>query len=355
MQSIEIMLDQIQPLELGHVHISQEHQSQLTKPPGSLGRLEEISSWYVQVTGKFPPLLPIKKVIFTMASDHGVVEEKVSAYPKEVTSQMVYNFLSGGAAINVLARHVGSDVRVVDMGVDHDFGNEPGLIHRKISSGTRNMAHGPSMTTEEALASVSIGFELAKEAGREGINLIGTGDMGIGNTTASSAMTSVMTHSPVGEVTGKGTGIDDQTLLNKRAIIEQALQVNRPNPDRPMDVLSKVGGYEIGGIVGIILGGAAHRIPVLVDGFISTAAALIAVALKPEVRNYLLAAHQSAEPGHQVALSFLGLRPLLDLQMRLGEGTGCALGMGLVEASIRILTEMATFGQARVSQSEPKK
>lgn len=348
MQRIKAILERIGPLDSDSLTMAQKRLDQLTKPPGSLGRLEELAAWYVQVTGKIPSL-PLKKAIFTFAADHGVVEEGVSAYPKAVTAQMVYNFLRGGAAINVLARHVGAEVRVVDIGVDHDFENMPGLLHHKVSRGTRNMARGPAMTEEEAQRAVWVGCQLAEEAARDGVGLLATGDMGIGNTTPSSAITAVLTGSPVEQVTGRGTGIDDRTLVIKRAVIEQAIRINQPDPNDPLDVLTKVGGLEIAGIAGLILGAAAHRIPVVIDGFISTAAALIAVALKPEAKNYLLAAHQSAEPGHRIALTALGLDPLLDLNMRLGEGTGATLGMGMVEAAIRILTEMATFEQAGVS------
>jgi nicotinate-nucleotide--dimethylbenzimidazole phosphoribosyltransferase len=351
MQKLQTVLDKIRPLESEWRILAQKHLDRLTKPPGSLGRLEELAEWYVHVTGKFPPRPP-KKAIFTFAADHGVVEEGVSAYPKAVTAQMVVNFLRGGAAINVLARHVGAEVRVVDIGVDHDFENMPGLLHHKVSRGTRNLTRGPAMTGEETLRAVWIGCQLAEEAARDGVGLLATGDMGIGNTTPSSAITAVMTGSPVERVTGKGTGIDDRTLVIKGAVIEQAIRINQPDPKEPLDVLAKVGGLEIAGITGLILGAAAYRIPVVVDGFISTAAALIALALKPETKNYLLAAHQSAEPGHRIALKTLGLHPLLELNMRLGEGTGAALGMGLVETSIRILNEMATFEQAGVSEHE---
>lgn len=351
MKKLRNILKEIGTLDSGSRIMAQKRLDQLTKPPGSLGRLEELAAWYVHVTGKIP-VLPFKKMVFTFAADHGVVEEKVSAYPKAVTAQMVYNFLREGAAINVLARHVGAEVRIVDMGVDYDFGLLPGLLGRKISHGTRNMARGPAMSRNEAEAAVNTGIELAEEAARNGVNLLGMGEMGIGNTTASSAITAVMTGSPVDIVTGKGTGIDNQTLFHKQAIIQKAIKVNRPLSDDPMDVLSKIGGYEIGGIVGLILGAAAHRVPVVIDGFISTAATLIAVALKPEIKPYLLASHQSVEPGHRIALSVLGLRPLLDLDMRLGEGTGAALGIGMVEAAIRILIEMASFEEAGVSEKK---
>lgn len=351
MNRLQEILDKIQPPDSEGRLIAQKRLDRLTKPPGSLGRLEELAAWYIQVTGKIPSL-PLKKVIFTFAADHGVAEEGVSAYPRAVTAQMVYNFLRGGAAINVLARHVGAEVRVVDIGVDHEFEGLPVLMHRKISRGTQNMAREPAMSRAQAETAVSTGIELAEEAVRHGASLLGTGDMGIGNTTASSAITAVMTGAPVDDVTGRGTGIGDQALVIKRAVIHQALRINQPASSDPLDVLSKVGGYEIGGIAGLILGAAAHRVPVMIDGFISTAAALIAVGLKPEAKDYLLAAHRSAEPGHQMALDHLGLRPVLDLEMRLGEGTGAALGMGLVEAAIRILTEMATFEEAGVSPRE---
>lgn len=348
---LQEILDTIQPPDSQGRFMAQQRLDRLTKPPGSLGRLEELAAWYIQVMGKIPSL-PLNKVIVTFAADHGVVEENISAYPKAVTAQMVYNFLRGGAAINVLARHVGAEVWVVDIGVDHGFEDLPGLIHRKISCGTRNMAREPAMSRAQAETAISTGIELVEQAVRNGANLVGTGDMGIGNTTASSAITAVMTGAPVDDVTGRGTGIDDHTLAIKRAVIRQALRVNQPAASDPLGVLGKVGGYEIGGIAGLVLGAAAHQVPIVIDGFISTAAALIAVGLKPEVKDYLIAAHRSAEPGHRMALDHLGLCPVLNLEMRLGEGTGAALGMGLVEAAIRILTEMATFEQAGVSEKD---
>ncbi len=349
MKKLQSMIDRIKPLEETGRLLAQKRLDRLTKPLGSLGRLEELAVWYVGITGKVPKA-PLKKAILVFAGDHGVAEEKVSAYPKEVTAQMVYNFLRGGAAINVLARQIGADVRVIDMGVDHDFGKLPDLIGRKVARGTRNMKKGTAMSRRKALSAVAVGCELAEEEARRGTLLLGTGEMGIGNTTASSAITALLTGASVEAVTGRGTGIDEPTLRLKRAVIQEALRVNRPNPHDPIDVLAKVGGYEIGGIVGLILGAAAHRIPVVIDGFISTAAALIAVAIAPEVKKYLISAHRSAESGHRIALSTLGLDPLLDLKMRLGEGTGAALGMGLVESAIRILTEMATFDEACVSE-----
>lgn len=288
-------------------------------------------------------------MILTFASDHGITKEGVSAYPGEVTAQMVYNFLRGGAGINVLARHAGADVVIVDIGVDHEFNDLKGLIIRKVARGTNNFFKGPSMSREEAIRSIETGIELAGEYAGKGYNLFGTGDMGIGNTTPSSAIASVLTGRPVAEVTGKGTGISDESLHRKIRVIEQAIELNRPDPADPIDVLSKVGGFEIGGIAGIIIGAAAKRIPVVVDGFISTAGALIAYCIEPGVRDYMFAAHNSVESGHKAMLERMGLRPILDLNLRLGEGTGAALAMTLIEAGLKIYNEMATFGEAGVS------
>lgn len=351
MKSVQSVIDRIKPPEESGRLLAKRRLDRLTKPPGSLGRMEEIAAWAVQATGKVPAL-PLKKILFVFAADHGVSEEGVSAYPKAVTAQMVYNFLRGGAAVNVLARQVGAEVRVVDVGVDHEFGVLPGLIDRKIARGTKNMALGPAMSREEAILAITAGAALAEEAACDGATLLGTGEMGIGNTTASAAITAVIAGAPVGAVTGRGTGIDPRSLLTKQAVIERALRINGPTPDDPLGLLAKVGGFEIAGLVGLILGAAAHRLPVVLDGFISTAAALVAVAMAPEAGGYLLAGHQSAEPGHRVALEKLGLRPLLDWEMRLGEGTGALLAIGMVEASLRILAEMATFEEAGVSGRE---
>jgi nicotinate-nucleotide--dimethylbenzimidazole phosphoribosyltransferase len=321
----------------------------LTKPQGSLGRLEELAAQYVMITGEVKPVLP-RGAVFTFAADHGIAAEGVSAYPREVTPQMVHNFLRGGAGVNVLARHVGVDVRVVDIGVDAEFGSLPHLIHKKIMRGTNNFLHQPAMSRTQAEQAVLVGSGLALDAVREGIGLLGTGDMGIGNTTASAAITSVMTGRSVAEVTGRGTGIDESAHAKKIAIIENALGRHRPDATDALDVLSKVGGLEIAGLAGLMLGAAAARVPVVLDGFIAGAAALIAVGFKPACRDYLLASHRSVERGHQVLLDHLRLKPLLDLDLRLGEGTGACLGMSLVFAAIKIMTEMATFGEAGVSE-----
>ena len=326
----------------------QERLDNLTKPQGSLGRLEVLAKILAGMTRKETPSLK-NKVIFTLASDHGIADEGVSAYPKEVTAQMVLNFLRGGAAINVLARHAGARVVVADLGVVSDFVSAPGLIIKKINHGTKNMLLGPAMTRDEAARSVNAGIEIFEEEFKKGLDVIGTGDMGIGNTTASSAITAVMIGKSVAEVTGRGTGIDDKRLDKKINIIEKAIALNKPDPADPLSVLSKVGGFEIGGLAGVMLAAASKRIPVVIDGFISGAAALIACGLESKAKNFMIAAHSSIEKGHKLILEFLGLRPLLDLDLRLGEGTGAALAMQILDASIKILSEMATFQSAAVS------
>lgn len=327
---------------------TQKRLDNLTKPQGSLGRLEDLAKQIVEITRIKNPILK-HKVIFTMAGDHGVVENNVSAFPKEVTPQMVYNFLNGGAGINVLARHAGVRVVVVDMGVACDLKDNPALIIKKVNHGTRNMTKGPAMTKGEAIESVENGIEVFKGELSNGIDIVGTGDMGIGNTTPSSAIVAAITGRNVEEVTGRGTGIDDKTLANKIDVIKEALNVNKPNPKDGIDVLSKVGGFEIGGLAGVMLAAAAHRIPVVIDGFISGAAALIAYQLEPKAKDYMIAGHCSVEQGHKAALTFLGLVPVLDLNLRLGEGTGAALAMNIIEAGTKILNEMATFENAGVS------
>lgn len=346
--SIQDFCRHIQPIEKELLKLAQHRLDRLTKPPGSLGRLEELAASYVAMTGTMKPKVP-QGVVFTLAADHGVTAEGVSAYPKEVTPQMVLNFLRGGAAVNVLARHVGVQVRVVDIGVNYEFGSYPGLLDRNIMRGTRNFAREPAMTKEQAERAVLTGIELATDAAREGIGLIGLGEMGIGNTTSSAAITAVITGKPVEQVTGHGTGIDEAGRAHKVAVIQRVIDLHRPDRTDPLDVLAKVGGLEIGGLAGIILGAASARVPVVLDGFITGAAALIAVALAPACRDYLIASHQSVERGHRVILEYLGLKPLLDLDLRLGEGTGACLGMGLVSAAIKIYTEMATFDEAGVS------
>lgn len=352
--SLQEVLGQIQPLDTVLRKQAQVRLDRLTKPLGSLGRLEELAAQYVAITGEIKPTIP-RGVVFTFAADHGVALEGVSAYPREVTPQMVLNFLRGGAGVNVLARHAGVDVRVVDIGVDYEFGTVPGLFDRKIMKGTRNLSVEPAMTRNQAEQSLLVGIELATDAVREGVGLIGTGEMGIGNTTPSAAITAVMTRRAVADVTGRGTGIDEAGHARKVRVIQTALDRHRLDPTDSLDVLAKVGGLEIGGLAGLILGASAARIPVVLDGFIAGAAALIAVGLQPSCRDYLIASHRSVEEGHRVLLDHLSLKPLLDLDLRLGEGTGACLGIDLVYAAIKIFTEMATFGEAGVSERESLK
>ncbi|MBI3318980.1 MAG: nicotinate-nucleotide--dimethylbenzimidazole phosphoribosyltransferase [Candidatus Omnitrophica bacterium] len=326
---------------------AQARLDQLTKPLGSLGRLETLAKHIVGMTGHARPRTR-QKTIITMAADHGVAQEGVSAYPQAVTKQMVMNFLRGGAGINVLARHVGARVVVVDMGVAAELDSHPELVSRKIGYGTKNFTHGPAMTREQACAAMQAGLDIVGAEITRGAELIGTGDMGIGNTTSSSAIAAVITGRPIPDVTGRGTGIDDGRYAKKNDVIRRALEVNRPDPSDPVDVLAKVGGFEIAGLVGVILGTAQARRPVVIDGFISGAAALIAVALQPRVTDYLIASHRSQEPGHRLVLEHLGVQPLLDLDLRLGEGTGGALAMPIIEAACNVLNEMATFEEAQV-------
>jgi nicotinate-nucleotide--dimethylbenzimidazole phosphoribosyltransferase len=323
-------------------------QEQLTKPAGALGVLETLSIQLAGITGTARPRFQHKGVI-VMAADHGVALEGVSAYPPEVTPQMVLNFLNGGAAINVLARQAGADVKVVDIGVAYDFQNCPGLLHHKIASGTMNMLKGPAMTRTQAEDAIQIGIDVVQSEIDQGLDLVATGEMGIGNTTPSSAITAVLTGLPVETVTGRGTGVDDTGLQRKIEVIKSAIRLNQPDAGDALDVLSKVGGLEIAGLVGVILGAASRRVPVVVDGFISGAAALVAAELAPAVKPYLIASHQSLEIGHQAIWSHLGLRPLLNLDLRLGEGSGAVLAFHLVEAATRILDEMATFSEAGVN------
>jgi nicotinate-nucleotide--dimethylbenzimidazole phosphoribosyltransferase len=348
MSRLQTLLDRIVVPDPGSGLLAQARLDSLTKPPGSLGRLEDLARRLVEIRGTEPPVVT-NAVIFTLAGDHGVVTEGVSAYPQVVTAQMVENFLRGGAAVNVLARHAGARVVVADLGVAQSLPAHPALQAKKVAPGTQNFTRGPAMTRAQAREAIEAGIDLV-EAER-GLDLIGTGEMGIGNTTSASAITAVITGAPVESVTGRGTGIDEATWQRKVTAIQRGLELNRPDPRDGLDVLAKVGGLEIGGLVGVILAGVAHRTPVVIDGFIAGAAALIAVNLKPEARHSLVASHCSAEPGHRAILNHLGLEPYLDLQMRLGEGTGAALVFTLIQAAAKIYTEMATFKSAGVSTS----
>lgn len=326
---------------------------QLTMPHWALGRLMNLAEDLAGMTGSLRPATAAKTVV-VMAGDHGVTAEGISKFPAEVTLQMVRNFVNGGAGINALARQVGAGVMVVDMGVAADLSDlvKTGkIISQRVAPGTKNMAKGPAMSGQEAVQAVEAGIAVALRLGDQA-DLFGTGEMGIGNTTPASAIVSVLTGASVREVTGRGTGIDDEQLEHKIGVIRRAIDLNRPDAGNGLDVLSKIGGFEIGGIAGLILGCASLRKPVLVDGFISTAGALIAQRLCPTSGDFMIAAHRSVEQGHRTALAALGKEPLLDLDMRLGEGTGAALSMNLVDAAVRILTEVATFDEAMVSQAD---
>ncbi|GIW10691.1 MAG: nicotinate-nucleotide--dimethylbenzimidazole phosphoribosyltransferase [Dehalococcoidia bacterium] len=340
--------------DLAAMNWARLRQEQLTKPPGSLGRLEELAIRVVGITGQVPPVLR-RKVVIVVAADHGVTVEGVSAYPREVTAQMVQNFLRGGAAINVLARGAGADVVVVDAGVDAELPAAPGLIAAKVRRGTGNLARELAMTRAEAEECLATGIRVVQAQIDRGVDLVATGDMGIGNTTPSSAITAVITGRPVAEVTGRGTGITAEQLRHKIQVIERALALHRPDPSDPIGVLSAVGGLEIGVLAGVMIGAAARRVPVVIDGFISGAAALIAVTLAPAVAFSLIAAHNSVEVGHRAILAHLEKVPLLNLDLRLGEGTGAVLAFAIIEQAVRILNEMATFREAGVSgRSAPR-
>lgn len=345
---LENLISSIDPVDYRNREVIQTNLDNLTKPKGSLGRIEEFVLRYCCIIGKIYPSLP-KKSVLVFAGDHGVTEEGVSAFQKDVTFQMVKNFLEGGAGINVLARHVGADVKVIDIGVDYDFNGLNGLIHKKVDRGTKNMVKGPAMTKGQAVEAILKGAEVAGDVIKEGAGLLATGEMGIGNTTPASAITAVLCAKEPCEVTGRGTGIDLSAYEKKIDLIEKAIRVNSPDPSDPIDVLSKVGGFEIAGICGMILKACQMKVPVVIDGFISGAGAITAKALCPYVADYLFAGHQSVEQGHRVQMEYLGQRAILKLDMRLGEGTGAVLSMGLIEAGLKIYKEMATFEGAEVS------
>jgi nicotinate-nucleotide--dimethylbenzimidazole phosphoribosyltransferase len=351
MAGIAETIARIGPLDEGTMARARERQESLTKPPGSLGRLEELAVQLAGIAGVERPSVA-RKALVVMAGDHGVVAEGVSAYPAVVTAQMVANFLAGGAAINALARGVGARVTVVDMGVAADLAPHPDLLSYKIAPGTANAARRPAMSGADAARAVEVGIAVAEREVGRGLDLLGTGEMGIGNTTAASAIAAALTGEPPALVTGPGAGLDGLGLRRKAGTVRQMLLVNRPDPADALDVLAKVGGFEIGGLAGLILGAAAARVPVVLDGFIAGAAAALAVDLCPAVRPYLIAGHRSTEPGHAVLLARLGLAPLLDLGLRLGEGTGAALALALVDGAARAQAEMATFAEAGVANAE---
>jgi len=348
---IERYISNIAPFDREAMQSARARQDILTKPQGSLGRLEELSVQVAGITGQ--PIPQIKhKVALVMVGDHGVVEEGVSAYPQSVTAQMVENFLRGGAAINVLSRQMGVRVVVVDIGVATDLPSHPDLINKKIARGTSNLARGMAMTRTQAIQALDIGAGIIEDQIENGFDILATGEMGIGNTTPSTAIAAVLTGRPVEEIAGHGTGVNQAGLQRKIQVVRLALEINHPDPKDGIDVLAKVGGFEIGGLAGAILAAASNRRPVVIDGFISTAAAMIAVSLAPQVRDYLIAAHTSQEKGHHLMMEWLNVNPLLDLKMRLGEGTGAVIAISLVEAACKLLSEMATFSEAGVSGKE---
>ncbi len=351
MRNLDPVLAAIEPVSRTIEPEVQAHLDDLTKPRGSLGRLESLAMQYCLARQTDKPDVG-KKRICCFAGDHGVAATGVSAFPAEVTPQMVRNMLAGGAAINVLSRHANAELVVIDIGVNDPLENAPGLCRLKVRSGTGNIAEGPAMTLAEAAQAVMHGVELAETAAADGVTLLGTGEMGIANTTPATALFAAYFNLPVESITGRGTGIDDARLQHKTQVIQQALEVNRARLTDPLSTLAALGGLEIAGICGLILGAAARRIPVVVDGFISTAGAAAAFALKPEVRDYLFFSHLSREQGHRQALAAFHARPLLDLDMRLGEGTGAALAMTLIEAAVKIYNEMATFSSAGVAEED---
>ncbi|WP_224752431.1 nicotinate-nucleotide--dimethylbenzimidazole phosphoribosyltransferase [Metabacillus arenae] len=356
MEKIMQVIQDIKPLDIRSMEEMRNCLNNLTKPLGSLGMLEELPITLSGIAGHAAPKVD-RKAIVVMCGDHGVVKEGVSAYPQAVTGLMMDNFVRGKAAINVLARQAGAEVQVIDIGsMLEEVPKE--IIKKKVRYGTDNMAIGPAMSKEEAVQGIHIGIETAFDLADQGIDLLGIGEMGIGNTTPASAMTAVFTSISISQLTGRGTGINAAGLDKKIEVIERAIKGNNPNPMDPLDVLCKVGGFEIAGLVGVLLGAAARRIPVVIDGVISGAAALAAYRIEPLSRDYMIASHLSAEPAHQFILNELELKPLLNLEMRLGEGTGAALAFPLIESSTRIFREMATFEElgipAHVENSKEK-
>jgi nicotinate-nucleotide--dimethylbenzimidazole phosphoribosyltransferase len=324
-------------------------QDSLTKPQGSLGRLEDVSVRLAGIAGQCPPPLPLPAVVAVFAADHGVHAQGVSPWPQEVTAQMVANFLAGGAAVNAIAAQAGADVRVVDIGVATPLPAAPGLLSRKVRAGTADMTTGPAMSAQEALRAIETGIEIARGLVANGHRCLITGDMGIANTTASAALIAAFTGTDPAAVTGRGTGIDDPTLALKVDVIRRALALHSPDPADPLEVLARVGGLEHAALVGFMLGGAAERVPVLLDGVIACSAALAAMAFAPSVTGFLFAGHLSTEPGARRALDALGLEPLIDLGLRLGEGSGAVLALPVVATAARVLRDMATFDSAGVS------
>jgi nicotinate-nucleotide--dimethylbenzimidazole phosphoribosyltransferase len=353
MSLLKQTIAEIYPQDSEFRNKAKERLDQLAIPPWALGDLMDLAIDLAGICRSVTPNVA-KKAIVTMAGDHGVVAEGVSKFPQEVTPQMVYNFVNGGAGINALAKQAGAEVVVVDMGVAADLSDLAAsgkIIDKKIGLGTNNIAKGPAMSIASATRAVEAGITIAKELG-ENIDIFGTGDMGIGNTTPSTAIAAVITGKSIEELTGRGTGLDDEQLAHKQQVVRDILKRNQPDPKNGLEVLAQVGGFEIGGIAGLILGAASLKKPILVDGFISSAGALIAIAIEPFARDYIICAHRSMEPGHRAMQEKLGCKPLLDLNLRLGEGTGAALAMNIVEAAVAVLTEVATFEEAAVAGAD---
>ena len=340
----------IAPLDTAAVAAARERQASLTKPPGSLGVLEELSVQLAGLSGQCPPPLPAPAAVAVFAADHGVHAQRVTPWPQEVTAQMVGNFLAGGAVINALAAQTGAEVVVVDIGVAADLDPTPGLLDRKIRRGTRDMTVEAAMTRDEAVAAIEVGIEVAADLVALGNRCLVTGDMGIANTTASAALIAVFTGADAATVTGRGTGVDDETLRRKVAAVERALALHGPDPADPIGVLSAVGGFEHAALAGFVLGAAAARTPVVLDGVIACAAALAAHALAPDCTSAMIAGHRSVEPGAPVALAALQLTPLIDLDLRLGEGSGAVLALPIVQSAARVLRDVATFDAAGVTE-----
>jgi nicotinate-nucleotide--dimethylbenzimidazole phosphoribosyltransferase len=345
-------LEAISGLNRAKMELTQRRLDSLTKPLGSLGRLEDMVRQLAGITGDTLPKVNRKAVVI-MCADNGVTEEGVSSCPKSVTATVTQNFMRGITGINVLARHAGAEILVVDIGVDEEI-SDPGIIKRKIRRGTWNIKNGPAMTREEAVRAMEIGIEMVGRLREKGVNLLGTGEMGIGNTTTSSAVATVLTGREAGEMIGKGAGLSAEAFEHKKEVVRQAIAVNRPDPQDAVDVLAKLGGFDIAGLAGCFIGAAAYRIPILVDGFISAAAALVAVKIKPEVSDFIFPSHGSAEPGSRMIMEALGKEPYLQLQMRLGEGTGAVLAFHIIDAAVAAYTQMGSFEDAEIEQYVPQ-
>ncbi|MFO7839826.1 MAG: nicotinate-nucleotide--dimethylbenzimidazole phosphoribosyltransferase [Desulfosalsimonadaceae bacterium] len=352
MSTLSETINKIVPIEKKAYENAWNRLAAQARPAGSLGMLEEAAARLSGIKKTLDVQLHNKHIL-TCAGDHGIVDEGVSLFPQEVTAQMVYNFVSGGASINVLARHAGARVMVADFGVNHDFPSGLPIFHKKIRKGTHNFAKKMAMTTEEAIAAIEAGIAVVEDlGGASAVDMIATGDMGIGNTSPSTAIIAAFSAIPLHKLTGRGTGLDDKGLSHKTAVIEAALKRHNPDPKDPLDVLAKVGGFEIAGIAGIVLGAAACKIPVISDGLISTAGTLIATEMAPAVKDYLFTAHQSVESGHRYMLARIGVQPLLHLNMRLGEGTGAALAMEILDAATRVLAEIKTFDEVAIQNAQ---